>query len=105
MPGGLTMMFGKNLIMTTDPSKRKFTAAELIPGKTYRVLREFVDYDGHSHEAGESWSFVSHSFLPYDDGLILYVKREGTNHVFRLQWRTESQGQIISDFSDFVREL
>jgi hypothetical protein len=35
-------------------SQRKFTAADLIPGQTYRVIAGFKDYDGIIHAAGFS---------------------------------------------------
>jgi hypothetical protein len=84
--------------------KRKFTAAELVPGKSYRVIKTFIDYDGAVHPVGESWRFLKKGFLPYEDGLSLFVERNNQNVSFRLQWRDEAQGQIIDNFSDFVTE-
>ena len=91
--------------MSSQGPKRKFSAVEMIEGKTYRVIADFKDYDGLSHNVGESWRFSSHDFLPYDDGLTLFIVRDGKNSVFRMQWSPESQGAIISQFSDFVEEL
>jgi Domain of unknown function (DUF3601) len=85
--------------------KRKFTAADLVSGRTYRVIKTFTDYDGTVHPVDESWRFVKKSFLPYEDGLSLFVERNKQNVLFRLQWRAESQGQIIDNFSDFVTEV
>jgi hypothetical protein len=85
--------------------KRKFTASDLVPGKTYRVISAFKDYDGIIHPIGEYWRFVQKNFLPYEDGMSLFVEKDGENISFRLQWRTETQGQIIDDFSDFVEEI
>jgi Domain of unknown function (DUF3601) len=90
--------------MSSAP-KRGFTAADLTPSKTYCVVGAFVDYDGIPHPIGESWRFVAKNFLPYDDGLTLYVERDGREVPFRLQWRAETQGDIIDRFSDFVEEL
>lgn len=86
-------------------SKRNFTAADLVPGQTYRVVKAFKDYDGVVHSVDESWQFVKKSFLPYEDGLSLFVEMNQQNVSFRLQWRVESQGQIIDKFSDFVTEV
>lgn len=86
-------------------SRRKFTAAELIPGQTYRVLQAFTDYDGVTHPVGEIWRFVSKNFLPYEDGLSLFIERNQQKTSFRLQWRAETQAQIIDNFSDFVIEV
>jgi uncharacterized protein DUF3601 len=84
---------------------QQFTAADLMPGRTYRVIRTFIDYDGTVHPVDESWSFVKKSFLPYEDGLSLFVEKNKQTLLFRLQWREESQGQIIDHFSDFVAEV
>ena len=85
--------------------RQKFTAADLIPGSTYRVATAFVDYDGIPHPIGERWQFLSKDFLPYEDGLTLHVERDGVRVSFRLQWRPETQGRIIDDFSELVEEL
>jgi hypothetical protein len=85
--------------------KRKFTATDLVPGQTYCVAIAFKDYDGVIHPVGESWRFMKKNFLPYDDGLTLFIERDGQEVSFRLQWRNESQGQIINSFSDFVVEI
>jgi len=91
--------------MTSPESKRKFTAVEMIDGKTYRVIAAFTDYDALSHNVGETWRFSGHNFLPYEDGLTLYIVRDGKKSVFRMQWRPEAQGDIINQFSNFVEEL
>ncbi len=85
-------------------SKRKFAAADLVPGQTYQVLKSFVDYDGIAHLVGERWRFLKKSFLPYEDGLSLFIESDGRTIQLRLQWRPETQGQIIDNFSDFVAE-
>ena len=84
---------------------RKFTATDLAPGETYRVTVAFKDYDGVMHPVGEYWHFVKKNFLPYEDGLTLFIERDGQENSFRLQWRAESQGQVIDNFSDFVAEI
>ncbi len=69
------------------------------------MVAAFVDYDGIPHPIGESWRFLAKNFLPYDDGLTLYVERDGREVPFRLQWRAETQGNIVDSFSDLVEEL
>ena len=85
--------------------KRRFTGTDLVPGRTYIVVKAFEDYYGIPHPVGERWRFVSKDFLPYEDGLTLYVENKGKTIPFRLQWRAETQGQIIDEFSDFVEEI
>jgi len=91
--------------MSLERPKGKFKAVDLTPGKQYCVVVEFIDYDGIAHQVGESWRFVARNFLPYDDGLTLYVERDGREVSLRLQWRPETQASIIDNFSDFVEEL
>ena len=88
-----------------SPPKRKFTAADLIAGQSYSVIKTFKDYDGIIHAVGESWRFVSKDFLPYEDGLSLHVESNGQNVTLRLQWREETQGELIDNFSDFMEEV
>lgn len=84
---------------------RKYTAADLRPGKRYCVIRDFKDYDGVLHLAGECWRFLAKNFLPYEDGLTLVIEQDGKQSSIRLQWREETQGYLIERFSDFVEEV
>ena len=60
------------------------------------VAQPFTDYDRIEHPAGETWTFLRHSFLPYEDGLTLFVSLpDGRLDEVRLQWRAESQGEIV----------
>jgi hypothetical protein len=74
------------------------------PGRRYEVVRAFDDYDKVRHEVGETWTFLGHNFLPYDDGLSLFVSLDGEQewHI-RMQWREEEQAEIIGNFADYVR--
>lgn len=82
-----------------------FTASDLVPGKTYRVVKEFLDYDDLLHSPGETWTFAGKNFPPYDDGLTIHTEHHGSRGVFRLQWRPEAQAAIIDCFSEFVAEV
>jgi type II secretory pathway pseudopilin PulG len=79
----------------------------LVPGKKYRVVKPFTDYDRVVHEIGESWTFVTTNFLPYEDGLTLHVKRDDYPReiIYRLQWRHEEQTAIIENFREYVEQL
>jgi hypothetical protein len=82
----------------------KFTAFELWPQARYRVVTAFVDYDSIEHEVGERWTFLRKAFLPYEDGLSLFVEQNGQEVHIRLQSRNDAQGHIVGAFSDFVVE-
>jgi hypothetical protein len=81
------------------------THQHLTAGEQYRVAREFADYNGHLHPVGETWRFVGFSFLPYDDGLSLFVSFDGQRewHI-PMQWRPEAQGSIIDNLADYVQK-
>jgi len=75
----------------------------LQPGSRYAVRAAFTDYDGAVHPEGETWTFRSHSFLPYEDGLSLFVGwPDGSERQIRLQWRPETQGAIIDALERFI---
>ena len=48
----------------------------LVPGWRYRIVRGFRDHDGIEHAPGECWRFDRYTFLPYEDGLSLFVTRD-----------------------------
>ncbi|WAT18411.1 DUF3601 domain-containing protein [Aurantiacibacter sp. MUD11] len=75
----------------------------LVVGERYRVIAEFEDFDEIAHSVGECWTFRGHNFLPYEDGLSLFVESEdGTERHVRLQWRPEAQGSIIDRLERYV---
>lgn len=56
------------------------------------------------HPAGETWFFLGHSFLPYDDGLSLFISLDGEREWrIRLQWRDDQQGRLINGLEDHIR--
>jgi len=71
-------------------------------GNPYRVIKEFVDYDKDVHPIGDTWIYVGTAFLPYEDGLSLFVEKDGQQIMYRLQWRKEEQADIIDNFKEFV---
>ena len=81
-----------------------FTAFELWPQAKYRVVAAFVDYDNVSHEVGERWTFLRKAFLPYEDGLSLFVEANGQELHIRMQCRDDAQGPIVHAFSQYVVE-
>lgn len=78
----------------------------LISGHSYEVIQEFTDYDQFTHRVGEQWTFLGYSYLPYDDGLSLFVSMDGSNewHI-RMQCVPEQQGTIVDHLEMFVRDI
>jgi hypothetical protein len=67
------------------------------------VVKAFCDFDGDEHPEGESWLYLGDSFLPYDDGLSLFVSIDGQRewHI-RMRWTPEDQGPIIDSIQKYV---
>lgn len=71
--------------------------------RTYRVVREFIDLDGGTHIPGETWKFVGSSYLPYHDGLSLFVQNEqGEWHI---RFKLDLQYELWPDFATYVEEI
>jgi len=72
-------------------------------GETYRVIKAFADFDGALHPVDETWVFLGHHFIPYDDGLSLFVSLDGEQEwQIRLQWRPEAQADVIDRLGDHI---
>jgi hypothetical protein len=89
---------------TDSMGEREFQ--HLKAGVTYSVSEQFKDFDGDTHLVGETWQFLGHTFLPYEDGLSLFVSPDGTSewHI-RLKWRHEGQGKVICDLSRYIKPV
>jgi len=76
------------------------------PGKRYRVIKAFTDFDRQEHPVGEEWTYLGTAFLPYDDGRSLFVSLDGTCewHI-RMQDRAEEQGPILDRFHEYVASI
>lgn len=72
-------------------------------GAGYRVVAPFRDFDGEVHQPGTVWTFRGHSFLPYDDGLSLFVEQDGRDRQIRLRWLEGDQAEIIDNLSAYLQ--
>jgi hypothetical protein len=41
---------------------------KLKPGESYKVIKEFTDFDGIFHGVGERWIFEEIQYIPYHSG-------------------------------------
>ncbi len=77
----------------------------LVPGKRYRVIKAFKDFDRQDHPVGETWAYIGTAFLPYDDGRSIFVSVDDDRewHI-RMQDREEEQREILDHLRDYVIE-
>ena len=93
------------LLETIHASALRPIFGHLIRGRQYAVVQAFRDYDADMHPIGEIWTFLGSSFLPYEDGLSLFVRCGNADFQIRLQWRDDAQGEIISNLGTYVLEF
>jgi Domain of unknown function (DUF3601) len=99
-------------IFFTDKKEKK-QIAKLIPaittsvyelkqGKSYRVIKEFIDYDHQVHPVGETWFFDRTDYVPYHSGLSLFVIENGSGTQYRFQDVEEEQAELLRTFMNYV---
>src|SRR4030095_8479763 len=80
--------------------------SRLTAGTRYRVAKAFTDYDGSLHEVGETWTFLGDNFVPYHDGMSLFVSVDGEHEwQIRLEWTDEGQGEILDSVHSYFVPL
>lgn len=73
--------------------------------RKYEVIQAFTDFDGQVHPVGETFWFRGDNFLPYDDGLSLFLSPDGEKQIqVRMRWLPGDQGEILDRFREYVRE-
>jgi hypothetical protein len=84
---------------TDSPGEYK----HLLAGRSYKVIMEFADYDRFVHKAGEAWTFLGYSYLPYDNGLSLFVSLDGIHEWhLPLQCGADEQGPIVDRLETYI---
>ena len=76
----------------------------LQAGNKYRVVQPFSDYSGYLHPIGEEWMFLGYSFVPYDEGLSLFItfnQLEEWN--IPMLYNENGQQDIIESFSEYIQ--
>ena len=74
----------------------------LYSGDYIKVIKEFKDYYGFTHQEGEKFYFACVYFLPYEDGYTLYISKNKLNiSPIYLQNREETQGEICSHLEEY----
>ena len=82
---------------------KRFSFMEyLYSGDYIKVIKEFKDYYGFTHEAGENFYFACAYFLSYEDGYTLYISKDKINvNTIYLQVRAETQKEICYNLKKY----
>ena len=82
---------------------KRFSFMEyLYSGDYIKVIKEFKDYYGFTHQEGEKFYFACAYFLPYEDGYTLYISKDKINvNAIYLQDRQETQKEICYNLKKY----
>lgn len=82
---------------------KRFSFMEyLYSGDYIKVIKDFKDYYGFTHQAGEKFYFACVYFLPYEDGYTLYISKDKINiNAIYFQDRAESQREICYNLKKY----
>ena len=82
---------------------KRFSFMEyLYSGDFIKVIKEFKDYYGFTHQEGEKFYFACAYFLPYEDGYTLYISKDKINiKAIYLQDRSETQREICYNLKKY----
>ena len=86
---------------------KRFSFMEyLYSGDYIKVIKDFKDYYGFTHQAGEEFYFACAFFLPYEDGYTLYISKDKINisNIF-LQDRAETQKEICYNLKEYFKVI
>ena len=82
---------------------KRFSFMEyLYSGDYIKVIKDFKDYYGFTHQAGEEFYFACAYFLPYEDRYTWYISKDKINiNAIYLQDRAESQREICYNLKKY----
>ena len=82
---------------------KRFSFMEyLYSGDYIKVIKDFKDYYGFTHQEGEKFYFACAYFLPYEDGYTLYISEDKINvNSIYLQSRLETQKEICYNLKKY----
>ena len=82
---------------------KRFSFMEYLYSEDYiKVIKEFKDYYGFTHQEGEKFYFACAYFLPYEDGYTLYISKDKINvNTIYLQVRAETQKEICYNLKKY----
>ena len=86
-----------------NANNKRFRFMEyLYSGDYVKVIKDFKDYYGFTHQEGEKFYFACAYFLPYEDGYTLYISKDKINiKAIYLQDRPETQREICYNLKKY----
>ena len=90
-----------------NANNKRFRFMEyLYSGDYVKVIKEFKDYYGFTHQVGEKFYFACVYFLPYEDGYTLFISKDKINisNIF-LQNRAETQKEICYNLKEYFKVI
>ena len=86
-----------------NADNKRFSFMEYLYSEDYiKVIKEFKDYYGFTHQEGEKFYFACAYFLPYEDGYTLYISKDKINiKAIYLQDRPETQREICYNLKKY----
>ena len=73
-------------------------------GQKYSIVREFSDAGRQVHTIGESWTYLGHFYVPYDDVESIYVSIDGDNECcIPMRTTADQQADILKDLENYVQ--
>jgi hypothetical protein len=100
------MIEGRGSLLAMNAKPFECGKLQLVLEVRYRVVLEFRDEDGRMQEPAEEWIYRGYDFLPYDEGLTLFVTwADGGDGVIRMQWHRYAQGQVLDVFERYVTRV
>jgi membrane protein implicated in regulation of membrane protease activity len=103
MSGG-TRRLRSETVSASPPAQAKRFALET--GHRYRIVDAFTDYDGVTHEAGETWTVLASFFVPHEDGQAWRVSIDAQGErVVRMRWTQDAQAPVLDRLDRYFRAI
>lgn len=84
---------------TEEVSMVKGTVYDLIPGRRYRVLRDFLDYYQGAFTAGQILTFRHRNFLPYHGGHTIEFEEQN------IYLQEDANADVLQDLESYLEPL
>lgn len=95
------MIYQENRTILTHFDWKSY--GDLEPGKEYKVIKEFKDYDGDIIPVGWKGCYRAYNYFPYDDGLSLAFDTDDGLCLIRLQMIPDAHDEIGNNLMQYFQ--